>query len=113
LAQCHKNGFIGAAIQAFKKHYPLEVKPIHFWLLIMQGIAEHVNKNPEELRTKWVDHEGQVELSIVRDDFVLGEPGNDWEGCVDGQPDSFTVQIKKFLTQGVEQDLVPELSSIT
>jgi hypothetical protein len=58
LTKCHKNGFIGAAINAFRAHYPLEVKPVHFWLLIMQGIAEHVNQNSEELRTKWVDHEG-------------------------------------------------------
>jgi hypothetical protein len=102
LTKCHKNGFIGAAINAFRSHYPLEVKPVHFWLLIMQGIAEHVNQNAEELRTKWVDHEGQVGLTVKRDSFVLGKPGNDWQGCVDGQPDSFTVQMKKFLAPGVE-----------
>lgn len=64
LTTCHKNGFIGAAINAFRSHYPLEMKPIHFWLLIMQGVAEHVNQNAEELRSKWVNHEGKMVLVI-------------------------------------------------
>ena len=31
----HENGFIAAATMAFAKHYPLAVKPQHFWLLIL------------------------------------------------------------------------------
>ena len=31
----HENGFIAAATKAFAEHYPLAVKPQHFWLLIL------------------------------------------------------------------------------
>jgi hypothetical protein len=31
----HENGFIAAATEAFAKHYPLALKPQHFWLTIL------------------------------------------------------------------------------
>ena len=31
----HENGFIAAATEASAEHYPLAVKPQHFWLLIL------------------------------------------------------------------------------
>ena len=31
----HENGLIAAATEAFAKHYPLALKPQHFWLTIL------------------------------------------------------------------------------
>lgn len=31
----HKNGFIAAATEAFANHYPLSLRPQHFWLMIL------------------------------------------------------------------------------
>ena len=41
--QGHDNGFICAAIEAFDNHYPLALRPQHFWLMILQAISTHVD----------------------------------------------------------------------
>ena len=68
----HENGFIAAATEAFANHYPLAVKPQHFWLMILQAIATHVDKEAEKVRSKWVAHEGKKHLNVSCDEFVLG-----------------------------------------
>lgn len=75
----------------------------------MQGVAEHVTQNSEELRAKWVKHtEGKIKLNLDRPSFIPGEPGNDWSGLVSGQPDSFTVQMEGHLAEGLDKDLYPK-----
>ena len=75
----------------------------------MQGVAEHVNQFPEELRAKWVKHsEGQIKLNVQRPEFIAGKPGNDWSGLVSGQPDSFTKQMEEHLAEGLTEDLYPK-----
>ena len=50
--------------------------------LILQGVGTHINSkdNAEKLRSKFVYHEGKKVLEIWRDEFVLGQPVNDWAG---------------------------------
>ena len=91
------NSFIKTAVEAFSHHYPFALRPQHIWILILQAIADHVNQNAEEVRSKWVKHnEGKKTLVVCRDDFVRGEP-NDWASVVvnDGEPDSFGAQIRE------------------
>merc|ERR1719453_856983 len=90
----HYNGFIAAVTAAFANHYPLALKPNHLWLLILQGVAKHVEHNAETVRKRWVSHEGKKELLVRRDGFILGHP-NDWAGVVTGAADSFSAQIDK------------------
>ena len=40
----HEHGFIAAVTAAFRDHYPLSLKPQHFWLMITQAVAVHVSK---------------------------------------------------------------------
>ena len=39
----HEHGFIAAVTAAFRDHYPLSLKPQHFWLMIAQAVAVHVS----------------------------------------------------------------------
>jgi hypothetical protein len=48
------------------------------WLLICQGVANHINAHADELRPRLVQHQGRVSLSVRRDDFVKGSPENPW-----------------------------------
>jgi hypothetical protein len=48
------------------------------WLLICQGVANHINAHAEELRPRLVPHRGQITLAGRRDDFVKGSPENPW-----------------------------------
>jgi hypothetical protein len=48
------------------------------WLLLVQGLAAHINVHAEELRGRFVRHDGQRELCVERDDFCPGSPENPW-----------------------------------
>merc|ERR1719295_2251096 len=75
--------FIEASVTAWSNHYPIRFKPEHIWLLILQGVAVHVDQNAEKLRKKYVNHEGKKTLTVRRDGFVLGSDKNDWEGVIE------------------------------
>ena len=81
--------------------------------MILQGIALHVNQNHEVLREKWVDHEGKLGLLVIRDDFKLGWPTNNWSEVVDGNENSFRFQLESLTVKGLAEDLTPDLSNWT
>merc|ERR1712232_1054137 len=110
LSRCHPHGFIAAATAAFANHYPLAVRPQHFWLMILQGIAKHVELNGEEVRSKWVSHEGKKKLEVKCDEFRLGCKNN-WASVVDGKPDCFSAQIDKNVVEGVAEELLAGFSN--
>ncbi|MFT3775197.1 MAG: DUF4419 domain-containing protein [Minicystis sp.] len=95
-----QHGLLQAVRTAFDQHYPLILTPDAIWLCIAQGFAAHVQQNAERLRGKFVRHEGQAEIRIIRDDFVKGSPDNAW-------PEVFTQfsdQIAEHI--GRQRDLV-------
>jgi hypothetical protein len=73
---------VAAAHRAFTDHRPLCLTPDIIWLMICQGVANHVNANAEELRTRFVTHEGKILISVRRDDFVKGSPENPWAEAI-------------------------------
>ncbi len=80
--------FIISSLLAWSEHYPFKFKPEHIWLLILQSAAIHVDKNAEQLRSKYVKHEGKITLKVE----VSGNPSqNEWQGAI-GQ---FVDQIDK------------------
>ena len=68
-----KNMFVESALLAFRKHFPLKIKPDVVWITILQGFATHINKNPEKYRHQFVAHEGKKELEVFRESFRKGE----------------------------------------
>ena len=44
-SQRHTHGFIAAITTAFDEHRPLVLRPQHFWTLVLQAVAKHVNSN--------------------------------------------------------------------
>src|SRR5579885_1546412 len=50
---------------AYDNHLPLVFSPDHIWLLIAQGLSQHINNNAEELRHQFVNFEGKLKI-IVR-----------------------------------------------
>ena len=73
--------FLEAVTRAYHLHYPIALSPDMIWLQILQGLASHVNANAEELRHHFVTHEGKKLIKIRRDNFIKGNPDNDWEGA--------------------------------
>jgi len=72
------HGFLSAVHNAFDSHRPLVLSPDDVWLCLVQGLATHVHMHAEELRDRFVRHQGKVQLRVRRDDFTRGSPGNDW-----------------------------------
>lgn len=72
-----------AVDRAFAEHRPLVLGPDAVWLCLAQSLATHIELNAEELRPRLVRHRGQLDLEVRRDDFLPGDPNNDWPGAVD------------------------------
>jgi hypothetical protein len=74
---------VAAAHRAFMNHRPLCLSPDIIWLMICQGVANHINANAAELRGRFVTHEGKIEIRVRRDDFVKGSPENPWAEAIE------------------------------
>lgn len=100
LIKLKMNPFVAACHYAYDKHYGLTLSPDDVWLAISQGFATHVNLHAEELRDRFVKHDGQKLLRVRRDEFVKGAASNDWQGCFA----EFSDQIRDFI--GKQRDLL-------
>jgi hypothetical protein len=92
---------------AFARHYPLVLSPDSVWLTISQGLANHINKYAEDVRKKFVAHEGKVQIVIQRDGFIKGAPDNDWEGAFA----EFSSHIKGHIGSANHQMIVADFST--
>jgi hypothetical protein len=72
------HSLVAAADLAYQGHFALVLSPDAIWLTIAQGFARHIANNAEDLRSRIVPHEGKVNLTVRRDDFVRGSPENPW-----------------------------------
>ncbi|CAG8570727.1 39410_t:CDS:2 [Gigaspora margarita] len=58
------NGFAAAIFHAYNYHKHLRLSPDDVWLTISQGVSQHINRNAEKFRNRFVKHEGKKELII-------------------------------------------------
>ena len=89
---------VAAAHRSFMDHRPLCLSPDIIWLMICQGLANHINANAEELRTRFVRHEGKIQISLRRDEFVKGSPENPWAEAIE----EFTNKVGEHLGSGFD-----------
>jgi len=59
-----KNGFVHACIEAYNEHHNLVLRPDDIWIAILTQLSAYVNANAEQLRSKFVSHDGQQDLHI-------------------------------------------------
>jgi hypothetical protein len=74
---------LAAVHLAFSDHRPLTLSPDMIWVTIMQGFAQHVKNNADELRDLLVDHEGKLTIAIRRDDLSPDSPESAWDSVAD------------------------------
>ncbi|MCJ1404574.1 hypothetical protein MMC11_007800, partial [Xylographa trunciseda] len=60
------NGFVNSAITAYNQHHHLVIRPEDVWFAILTQLSLYINKHAEELRDKFVSHEGKKELEVKR-----------------------------------------------
>ena len=101
------HGFVSAVLVAWDSHRPLILSPDHFWLLILQGVSDHVTMHSDKVRDGFVNFSGKQTLTVVRDHFVLDSSENDWEGVVE----EFVAQIDQFTCANTTSLLTPKFST--
>ncbi|MEZ6129391.1 MAG: DUF4419 domain-containing protein [Planctomycetaceae bacterium] len=71
--------------RAYAEHRPVRFAPDTLWLLVCQGVAQHVHLYAEELRPHFVSHSGRMELKITvdADQFHAGSPENPWPVAIE------------------------------
>jgi hypothetical protein len=97
---------VAAVHRAFMGHRPLCLSPDMIWLMIIQGVANHINAHAEELRPRIVSHQGKLTIRVRRDDFVKGSPENPWSEVFN----EFSVQIGDHVGASIEL-FVPSFST--
>ncbi len=73
-----QNQYIAALHKAFDKHHPFIINPDDIWLLIMQGLAIHINQNSDKFRDILVEFEGKKDLLVRHDGLIKGDDKNTW-----------------------------------
>jgi hypothetical protein len=104
------HSFIHMLHVSFSYHIPLILKPDDFWTIIIQGLGEHINKNPDKFQNKFVTFQGKKDLIIERDGFILGSQNNNWDGVFE----EFSQEISKNCKQdSVLLEFVQKFSTTT
>ena len=62
LTQPSNNGFVLTVSEAYNRHHNLVIRPDDVFLAIITQFSAYVNGNAEDLRKKFVAHEGKKEL---------------------------------------------------
>jgi hypothetical protein len=77
------NGFAAAILQAYSSNQHLFLTPDDVWLIIAQGISQHINNNSEKYRQRIVNHQGQKRVEVYGGDLLDNEEENNWIGLFD------------------------------
>ena len=102
------NYFLYTLQLAFTQHKSIYLSPDMFWLLICQGISEHINHNTEFFRTHFNLPQEKKTIEVRRDEFIKGGK-NDWENIF---PD-FSKKINEFIGDELYTDFVLHFSTTT
>lgn len=92
---------------AFYQHYGLRLSPDAIWLTIVQGLAKHIDKDPEGQRSNFVDFDGKKQIIVERPEFIKGSPDNDWMTVFP----EFAKKIGKFIGEDKKDVLECNFSS--
>jgi hypothetical protein len=106
------HGFVLGLHTAFAQHLEWSISPDDIATIIGQGIAEHINMNPESHRAKLVDFaEGKKKnVEVRRDEFVPGSKENDWLGVVAEFAGKIATDVAKG-TSELPKHMVPSFST--
>ena len=60
-----KNGLVQAVLEAYSYHHHLALRPEDIWFAILTQFSTYITHHAEELRDRFVDHQGRKQLEIA------------------------------------------------
>ena len=67
---------------AFANEDEFRFTPDNVWLLIVQGVSQHINSNPQKFKTELnIDFEGKKTITLIRDEYGSDVTENSWHDC--------------------------------
>jgi hypothetical protein len=84
-----ENGLVNSIIDAYSQHHQLTLRPEDIWFAVLTQISVYITTHAEELREKFVEHEGQKELKIKSGDRYSIDFG------------AFTREMTKLIEQNI------------
>lgn len=99
--------FVGAVHQAYADHRPLVLSPDMFWLLVTQGIALHINNQPDDYRGQFGASAEKEIIEVRHDGLCKGALENPWEEVFD----QLSFQIRDRIGEQNHAAIVTEFST--
>lgn len=97
-------------LKAYQNHYPITISPDIAWLLICQGFSNHVNSNPEKIRSQILSFEGKKMLTVQRNVSDLNNMANfPWETIFP----EFAKQISEYTGKPLINNLTSNFTTTT
>ncbi len=103
-----ENGFIISLHQAYNAHYPFTISPDMIWLLICQGVSNHINVHAEKMRHLFVQHESKYKITIEENGFTK-YGYNPWQNILPKLSDT----IRKNVKSDIQKIIVNKFSTTT
>lgn len=98
---------VGAIHYAYQDHRPITFSPDMFWLLITQGLAQHINHNPDDFRDQFRATKEKQEIRVRHDGLHKGSLENPWHEVLD----DFCRQIAMHIGQSNYTQIVTDFST--
>ncbi|MCB9896056.1 MAG: DUF4419 domain-containing protein [Planctomycetes bacterium] len=95
-----------AVHMGYSEHRPIVLSPDMVWLTIVQGLAQHVRNNKDDLWHHFAGADVEPVLTVVREDIVRGSPENLWSEVIA----DLAQQVGTYLPE-IRNQLVPTFST--
>ena len=96
--------------KAYVNHIPICVTPDILWMLIVQGFSRHIDLNAEKLRAKFVEFQGQKEITVSGDEYSIEDITKEgWERTFN----EFVEQIREKMGNHMIDLLTPNFTTTT
>lgn len=103
------SGCMNAIHYAFNHHRHLILSASDFLLMISQGLSIHISKHAEELRKYFVNHEGQEDIVIDRDENFLQADDSKWISVFE----EFSTAIKDRIKADICDVMIDDFETAT
>ncbi|MGH1384978.1 DUF4419 domain-containing protein [Kordia sp.] len=103
------HSFLYGLYLAYSEHRPFTLSPDMIWLLVLQGISNHVNFSYQAKENLFPQLTEKKTITIRNDKIILGDPESPWHETTE----EFSNEIEKIVGSAVVADLRADFSTTT